>query len=151
MGEEERDLFPVFDIPEVEEDEEEYDTEFKPSIAWDVGKGDFVVDTKHHIVKSDGYEAYKVWCMKMVQTERLSCLAYDEDDGVEIEDALKESDENAVELEVERTIQEALMVNPRTESVENFVFEWKPDTLSVSFDVIPIQWEEFSLSLELDR
>ncbi len=149
MGEEERELFPVFDIPE--EDEEEYDTEFKPSIAWDVEKGDFVINTKYQVVKSDGYEAYKIWCMKMVQTERLSCLAYDEDDGVELEGALKESDENAVELEVERTIQEALMINPRTESVENFIFEWKPKALNVSFDVIPAQWEEFSLSLELDR
>lgn len=149
MGEEERELFPVFDIPE--EDEEEYDTEFKPSIAWDVEKGDFVINTKHQVVKSDGYEAYKIWCMKMVQTERMSCLAYDEDDGVELEGALKESDENAVELEVERTIQEALMINPRTESVENFVFEWKSKALNVSFDVIPAQWEEFSLSLELDR
>lgn len=149
MGEEERELFPVFDIPE--EDEEEYDTEFKPSIAWDVEKGDFVINTKHQVVKSDGYEAYKIWCMKMVQTERLSCLAYDEDDGVELEGALKESDENAVELEVERTIQEALMINPRTESVENFVFEWKSKALNVSFDVIPAQWEEFSLSLKLDR
>ena len=35
-AEEERGLFPVFDLPEVEEDEEEYDTEFKPSFAWDI-------------------------------------------------------------------------------------------------------------------
>ncbi len=151
MDEEERELFPVFDIPEVEEDEEEYDTEFKSSVAWDVEKGDFVIDTKHQVVRSDGYEAYRIWCYKALQTERLSCLAYDEDVGVEFEDALKEDDENAVELEVERTIQEALMVNPRTESVENFVFEWKPKGLNVTFDIVPVQWEEFSLSLELDR
>ncbi len=150
-AEEERGLFPVFDLPEVEEDEEEYDTEFKPSFAWDIEKGDFVTDAKHQAVKSDGYEAYKIWCFKAVQTERLSCLAYDDDDGTELEDALKESDENAVELAVARTIQEALMVNPRTEAVEKFVFGWEPGELSVSFTVIPSQWEEFSIKLTLDR
>lgn len=149
--EEERSLFPVFDIPEVEEDEEEYDSEFRPSIAWSIDKGDFIVDAKHQVVRSDGYEAYKIWCFKAVQTERLSCPAYDEDDGVELEDALKEDDKNAVELAVSRTIQEALLVNPRTEAVENFIFEWNPGELHVSFDVFPAQWEEFTVNLTLNR
>lgn len=150
-AEEERSLFPVFDIPEVEEDEEEYDTDFKPSFAWDIAKGDFVIDAKHQVVRSDGYEAYKIWCFKAVQTGRLSCLAYDDDDGTELEDALKEGDEKAVELAVSRTIQEALLVNPRTEAVEDFVFGWEPGELRVSFTVIPSQWEEFSIKLTLDR
>ena len=56
-----------------------------------------------------------------------------------------------MELAVARTIQEALMVNPRTEAVEKFVFGWEPGELSVSFTVIPSQWEEFSIKLTLDR
>lgn len=150
-ADEERSLFPVFDVPEVEEDEEEYDAEFQPSFAWSIEKGDFIADAKHHVVKSSGYEAYKIWCFKAVQTERLSCLAYDEDDGVELEDAMKESDENAVELAVSRTIQEALLVNPRTEAVENFAFEWNPGELLVSFEVFPSQWDEFTVNLALSR
>lgn len=151
VADEERNLFPVFDIPEVEEHEEEYDTEFKTSLAWDIEKGDFVVGAKHQIMKSDGYEAYKLWCFKTAQTERLSCLAYDDDDGAELEDALKEGDEKAVELAVGRTIQEALLVNPRTEAVEDFVFDWSPRELVVSFRVIPVQWEEFLINLTLNR
>ena len=27
-------LYPVVDIPEYEEENEEYDTEYKPSVAW---------------------------------------------------------------------------------------------------------------------
>lgn len=65
-------------------------------------------------------EAYKIWCVKAVSTERYSCLGYDDDIGAEMEDAMKEEDDTAVELAIERTIEEALMVNPRTESVEDF-------------------------------
>lgn len=35
-------LYPVVDIPDYAEENEEYDTEYKPSVAWDLEKGDFV-------------------------------------------------------------------------------------------------------------
>lgn len=152
MADEDMGLFPVVDMPDMDEDDEdEYDTDFHPSVAWDAEKGDFVVDSKHRIRQSDGYEAYKAWCLKMAQTERESCLAYEEDDGVELEDAMHEEDEGAVESAIEETIEEALMVNPRTESVGNFGFLWEKDTVSVSFTVTPIEWEEFRLEVILNR
>ena len=71
-----------------------------------------------------------IWCYKMVQTERDSHLAYLEavsgsDLGVEMEAVSQESDHKTVESMIERTMTEALEVNPRTESVGKFVFSWE--------------------------
>ena len=140
-------LYPVVDIPEYEEENEEYDTEYKPSVAWDLEKGDFVCESPFCMLKSEGLEAYKTWCVKAVATERYSCLGYDDDIGAEMEDAMKEEDDTAVELAIERTIEETLMVNPRTESVEDFEFEWEPSVVHVKFIVYAIHWEKFDLEV----
>lgn len=70
----ENNLYPVVDIPEYEEENEEYDAEYKPSVAWDLEKGDFVCESPFCMLKSEGLEAYKTWCVKAVATERYSCL-----------------------------------------------------------------------------
>ncbi len=62
---------------------------------------------------------------------------------------MKEEDDTAVELAIERTIEEALMVNPRTESVEDFEFEWEPSVVHVKFTVYAIHWEKFDLEVTL--
>lgn len=103
------------------------------------------------MLKSEGLEAYKIWCVKAVSTERYSCLGYDDDIGAEMEDAMKEEDDTAVELAIERTIEEALMVNPRTESVEDFEFSWEPSVVYVKFTVYAIHWEKFDLEVTLKR
>ena len=136
---------------EMEEENEEYDAEYKPSVAWDLEKGDFVCESPFCMLKSEGLEAYKTWCVKAVATERYSCLGYDDDIGAEMEDAMKEEDDTAVELAIERTIEEALMVNPRTESVEDFEFEWEPSVVHVKFTVYAIHWEKFDLEVTLKR
>ena len=69
-----------------------------------------------------GKTAYIQWCRKMVETERFSCLAYGTDIGVEMNDALGRAEHSAVESAVERTITEALMINPKTEYVREFEF-----------------------------
>ena len=149
--EEERTLYPVVDIPAFAEEEDAYDSEYKSSLAWDLEKGDFVRDMSNRIKRSDGLEAYKVWCIKTVQTQRFSCLAYDDDIGTERDEAAAEGDDNAVELAMERTIEEALIVNPRTEAVEDFVFSWEPDALSIAFTVSAVGWESFPLEIRIDR
>ena len=101
-------------------------------MAWDLEKGDFVCESPFCMLKSEGLEAYKTWCVKAVSTERYSCLGYDDDIGTEMED-------------------EALMVNPRTESVEDFEFTWEPSTVCVKFTVYSQHWEKFDLEVELKR
>lgn len=60
-------LYPVVDIPEYEEENEEYDAEYKPSVAWDLEKGDFVCKSPFCMLKSEGLEAYKIWCVRPYQ------------------------------------------------------------------------------------
>lgn len=96
---------------------------------------------------NDGQEAYRIWCVKAVSTARYSCASYSNDIGSEIDDALKENDENAVELAIERTIKETLAANPRTETVEGFSFMWQGDSVKVSFLVRGIEWEQFPLAI----
>lgn len=147
MEEESKKLFPVVDIPDFvdEQDAEEYDVDYKTSLMWDLEKGDFVRTATNSIPRNDGYEAFKIWCIKAVATERYSCLAYSDDIGTEMEDILAEPDRESVELAIERTIQEALEVNPRVSSVEEFSFSWETGHISVSFVVYATDGEPFTV------
>lgn len=140
-------LFPDFEVPEIEEDEEDYDTEYKYSVKWNPELGDFARDGAGCLIECDGYEAYMIWCYKTVQTERDSHMAYMEeisghDLGVETEGIAQESDQETVESMLERTYAEALEVNPRTEYVGNFQFTWKGDKVHCSFEVKGLDWDE---------
>lgn len=140
-------LFPVVDVPEFIDSDTEYDRTYKPSIAWDIESGDFVRDGKNNLVSCDGLEAYRIWCYKAAQTERFCCRAYTGDIGVEMEDALKEQTNDAVESAIERTITEAIMANPRTETVGDFSFAWNGDSVTCEFYVKGVDWEEFPLAI----
>lgn len=139
-------LFPVIDIPGDDEGEDSYG----PSLSWDLEKGDFVQTRSHDMMLGTEIEAYKTWCVKTVYTERFSCLAYDDDIGTEMDDALAEEDEDAVGLAVERTIEEALMVDPRTEAVEDFEFIWDTDHLHVGFTVTAAGMGDIPIEVDLD-
>lgn len=106
MEEESKNLLPTVDVPDFvdEEEDEEYDVDYKPSPMWDLEKGDFVRTATNNVPMNDGYEAYKIWCVKTVSTERYSCLGYSDDHGTETEDITRESDQSTVELSLERTI-----------------------------------------------
>lgn len=134
-------LFPVFDVPEFIEEGSEYDSRYKRSVKWDVEKGDFVRDGAGCMVECDGREAFIVWCFKTAQTERYACLAYPSSIGTEMEAAMAEDDEKTVESMVQRTLTDALMVNPRTEYVRDFVFSWDADGLHCAFTVKGIEWD----------
>jgi len=143
-------LFPTAEVPKFIEESEQYDEKYKPSIAWDMEAGDFVRNGANQLVECNGREAYKVWCYKVVNTERFACLAYPDSIGTEMESAMKEESNEAVESAVERAITEALLVNPRTEFVRGFTFEWDGDELQCGFDVKGIEWEEFPLKVTIN-
>ena len=118
MGEQ---LFPVVQVPEFTPENTEYDTRYRRSVKWNPVTGDFVKDSANRIVEA--------------QTERYRCLAYPDSIGAEMERAMENEDEKIVESMVQRTITEALMVNPRTEEVRDFSFSWDGDTMHCSFSV----------------
>lgn len=134
--------FPVFEVPDLEEAGTEYDTTYKRSMKWSVEEGDFVRDGAGRIAGCDGKEAYMIWCFKTVQTECGACPAYPAEIGVEMETAMGGSSRKAAESMTQRTITEALMVNPRTEYVRDFSFAWEGDGLHGSFSVKGVDWDD---------
>ena len=135
---EENTLFPVEESPEFIDDGERLDRDYHYTVAWDVEKQDFVLNGKGHMDQCDGVEGYKVWCCKMALTQRYA---------TELDEALAEDSEKAVESAIERTISEALLVNPRTEYVRQFEFVWNGDAVSVSFVVKGVDIDEFKVSI----
>ena len=141
-------LFPVFDVPEIDTQSQEDSRPYKPSVYFDFEKGDFRLDSAYRITIATGQEAYIQWCRKVVETEGDACLAYSTDIGIEGETALSELDGAAVESAIEKTITEALMVNVHTEYVKNFQFLWTADELHMSFIVKGKEWEEVTISTD---
>lgn len=136
------------EVPEFLEESSEYDTRYKRTMKWDPAAGDFVRDPANRVLECPGEEGFMVWCLKTALTERWSCAAYPDEIGAEMEDAMDDDDPEIVETQVEQTITEALLVNPRTESVGNFVFEWDGDELHCTFDVKGAEWDgEFQISI----
>lgn len=131
-------LFPVFEVPVPQAEQAPPLPEYPESYLYDFEKGEFVVDGAGRVVMADGYTAWRQWCVKAVLTERFACLAYSWNYGVETEQALKKPSRAAVEAEMERTITEALLVDPRTEMVRDFSFDWSGDQLWVSFTAVPV-------------
>lgn len=117
------------------------------SIAWDLECGDFMRDATLRLISADSKEAYRIWCYKMVRTERFCCGAYPGYLGVELETALKRQTNAAIEAALERTITEALKVNPRTEYVRGFSFQWEGDQVWIEFMVKGKFWNEFQVRI----
>jgi hypothetical protein len=146
----ETNLLPTVDVPEFIDSTNNYDTEYRPSLRWDLKKGDFVQAASGRVPYSEGRDAYQVWCVKCVATERLSCLAYADDIGSEMEAAVRLNDRKAIEIAIKRTITEALMVNPRTQKVDGFTFSWEPDSVHVSFYVTGVDNDQFEVETDID-
>jgi hypothetical protein len=141
-------LYPVFEIPSVTAISTEAQREYKPSPMFDYEKGDFVRDGANRIVMCDGYEGFKQWCIKALKTERGSCLTYS-GVGIESEAASAESGRLAVQAAYERTITETLLMNPNTERVKNFEFEWDANELQISFTIQARDWVAFNIELSV--
>lgn len=138
----------VIDVPEFMEESAEYDKKYRRTAKWDVEKGDFVRDGANRIVECSGEEGFMIWCYKTTLTERYCCRAYSIDIGVEQETALAEDKHEIVESMVERTITDALKINPRTEFVNGFEFTWNADEMHVTFLVKGVEWDKlFRISI----
>lgn len=142
-------LFPVFDVPKIVIPTAAEEKKYMPSVLFDYERGDFVRDGANKMVVANGKEAYCQWCLKTVKTERFTCLSYSTDIGTEMEDALSQADRAAVESAIERTINEAIMVNLRTEYVRGFEFTWQGNTLYCYFTVKGQDWEEQRMGITL--
>ena len=138
----------IVEVPDFIEESSEYDIKYKRTAKWDAEKGDFVRDGAYRMVECSGEEGFMIWCFKIAQTERYSCLAYTNDIGRELEEALAADNQKVVESMVERTLTEALKVNPRTEYVTDFSFTWNADEMHCTFLVKGVEWDKlFRISI----
>lgn len=139
-------LFPVIETVK-NQAVKRYDRTYRKSYQWDYRAGDFARDGANRILQCDGADAYKTWCIKAVMTERKTCLAYPDTVGAEMMAAFQKPSQKAQESAIERTIRETLLANPRTESVQDFSFTWKSDSVMVAFTVKGINQDSFRMEV----
>lgn len=143
-------LYPVFEVQNVMAEETLEDPAIElnqvKAPAFDFEKGKTVMDLKGRVVMVEAQAAYRQWVMKCAMTERYEYLGYGPDFGVEVKAIMRANYPREIaESELERTIREALMVDPRTVAVENFSFEWNSDAVVVRCEVESIyDREEFA-------
>lgn len=140
-------LFPAFDLPDIE-DKKQKTERYYPSAYFDFYTGDFRRDGANRVVAADGRDAYIQWCLKVASTERETCLAYSSDIGVELENI----QDNAAQAEsdIEKTITDALKINPATEYVKDFEFSHTGDDLYCTFTVKGYPWvEDITLTVKV--
>ncbi len=99
--------------------------------AWDFEHDCFIYrDGKHVIV--EGKEALKVWIYKTLKTERYRHPIYSRSYGVELEQYQgKRTNNDETEMEVERYVTEALLVNPYIRRVVSIDHTCEKDVLSM--------------------
>lgn len=141
-------LYPFFDVPDIVDSQTAELSIYHPSLLFNFETGEFEITGTGQMIYSDEKEAFRQWCIKMIKTERRAHLAYSDDLGVELDEAVRAGPREAIESEIERTITEALSVHERTESVSDFEFEFAGDEVKVKFIVeaeqigsIPIETE----------
>ena len=101
---------------------------FGRSWRFDFEAGEFVMTPTGKIAPADEIAAWKVWCEKAIRTPRYRHLIYSRAYGQEFESLSGQGYSRAVqESEIRRIATETLMVDPRTLSVDGFVFDWRED------------------------
>lgn len=142
-------LFPTIEVPEIEEGQSQLG--HSRSIAWDIRTGDFRRDGANKVLYCTRQDTYIQWCYKTLQTERYSCLAYPDEIGVEMREALEQLNTETMESCLERTITEALMVHAFTEEVRDFTFFSDSDCVHCYFVIKGKDMEEVALNLKVGK
>lgn len=101
---------------------------FGKSWSFDFEKGDFYLTPTGKAMEKTQEDAWLEWCQKAVLTERYKHLIYSRQYGQEFADLIRRNLNRAGnESEIKRIVTEALKVDPRTASVDNFTFTWDGD------------------------
>ena len=106
---------------------------FKGTYAFDFETGEFIRNTDGSIKILNTFEAYVQWCQKTMLTSRYKYSSYSSKFGKDIIGSTL--DKKAIELELKRITQEALLVHPMTESVDTFAFTWESSDVYYTYKV----------------
>lgn len=141
-------LYPEYDTTLLE-DAEETAVEYKRSYFFDFEKGDFARTGGNKVIESTGTEAWEQWCIKALMTARYACFAY-LNHGSEILDSLNTPDRKEAESNIRRTIVETLKANPKTDRVDDIVFDWlAPDGAEVSCKIVGVDGQTGLINVKL--
>ncbi len=131
--------------------EKEGKPQYAPSCLFNFQTGDFAVDGAGAILACDGVEAWKQWCIKTIATTRFACLAYSGEIGIERQRLEGVSSYEALCLELEKEITEALLADPagRTYAVCDFSFTRQQDSILVTCKVLGKEQQQIELAVEV--
>lgn len=120
---------------------------FGKSVTFDFKAGEFVLSPTGKFVEVEGEDAWIEWCQKAILTQRYRWLIYSRSYGQEFEDLIGSGlTQAAIKSEIERMVTEALLVDSRTASVENFAFSWVGDELTFSCDITSVRGRTATLT-----
>ncbi|PIK28422.1 DUF2634 domain-containing protein [Bacillus pumilus] len=133
-------LSPEEEIEDMDEDEEDI---VEPSTTYRI---DFETGRLTN-EKINGLDAIRQFVYMALRTERYSHAVYSHDVGCEVQEAVsdEESTDEYKEMEIPRLIEEALLVDERIESVQDFEITKEGATFKVVFDVVT---DEGTLEIE---
>lgn len=136
-------LFPAEQVTTSTEETQTSQVKFGRSFIFDFEKGDFVITPTGKVAEADGTEAYRQWAHKALLVPRYRHPIYSRNYGQEFEELLRRNfTRPGNESEIKRMVTETLMVDPRTSSLENFVFDWQEDAVYFTFAVTTAQGEQ---------
>ncbi len=144
-------LFPVFSVPSTLTEDKNTGEQYRPSPAFDVETGEFVLDGGGKLSYGSGYDAWVLWCVKTIQTQRWAHLGYRSNIGTEIAQAFALWDRSAQESFLERTVTEALLSDPkqRTVRVYDFSYVWGEDSVALTCTIFGQKGDTASISVNL--
>lgn len=121
-----------------------------PSFDYEVG--DIALDGAGRVVMADAREAWLMWCVKAVLTEKGACLAYSDNIGTSMNWALEQTERAAQQEALINAITDALRTDPsrRTLSVGDFSFTWSADSVCISFTLLGADGYQGQVSANVD-
>ena len=108
---------------------------YKPSIHYDINKGEVVRDGTNKVMTATGIEAWQQWCYNCLNTVRGSCAAVPYVFGIDREAVFKAESKEEAETILTVQITDALMADPykRTKYVSSIDFNWlTPDSVELT-------------------
>ena len=145
-------LFPVFDVPAKLAGNKGQTQKYNRAPLFDIEGGDFVLGGSRQPRYGSGHDAWILWCVKTMMTQRWAHAGYGGNAGIEADEAFKEPDRKARESVFIRTITEALLADPmgRTRQVRGFRFIWMADSLIINCEVIGYRGNSAKIGAELN-
>lgn len=120
---------------------------FGKSWRFDFEAGEFVLTPAGRVAETTGLDAYIEWCKKALSTPRYRYLIYSRNYGSEFDNLPGRGlSREVLESEIKRMATEALMIDPRTAGVDNFIFNWQGDDVYFTCDITTTQGDITTIS-----